>query len=453
MTSRHGGTGVRLRSMVTGQIAISVEILGPGPAVVVRSDPRQRRGALSCADGVGVAEAAHLALTERIPLVWVVSSSGAAVDEGLPALHGWGQAARAMAACSGIVPIALALVGPAVSGPALMLGLADVVVMTPEAFAFISGPAMVRQFTGVGIDIDSLGGPGVHSRHTGLAALTAQDAEHAMELLAEILGYLPPSADELTLRRSSCDPVSRSTPKLENLLPAGATGSYDMRQLAVEIVDDSELLELRSRWAPQLFTALARVGGQAVGIVGNQPQAMAGTLDIAASQKGARFVSFCDSFNLPIITLVDTPGFLPGKDLEWRGMIRHGAELAFAYAQASVPRVCLIVRKAYGGAYIVMDSKKMGSDVCLAWPSAEIAVMGAKGAVAILNRGTSASDQEALAADYEASFLTPWIAAERGYVDMVIEPASTRRAVADALVTLGTKRETPRSRKHANGPL
>jgi acetyl-CoA carboxylase carboxyltransferase component len=219
------------------------------------------------------------------------------------------------------------------------------------------------------------------------------------------------------------------------------------------VADDGELLEVRPMWAPQLVTALTAVGGMPVGVVANQPRAMAGTLDIPASQKGARFVRFCDAFNIPILTMVDTPGFLPGKDLEWRGMIRHGAELAFAYAEATVPRICLVLRKAYGGAYIVMDSKGIGNDICLAWPSAQIAVMGERGAVQILHRGAGAEEIIRLEAAYAEEYLTPWVAAERGFVDEVIDPADTRAGVHRALVLLATRTEHLPGRKHEAGPL
>jgi acetyl-CoA carboxylase carboxyltransferase component len=237
------------------------------------------------------------------------------------------------------------------------------------------------------------------------------------------------------------------------VVPTEPTSSYDVRDVAEAIVDDSDVLELRAAWAPQIVTALASVGGRPVGIVANQPRALAGTLDIAASQKAARFVKMCDSFNLPIITLVDTPGFLPGKDLEWRGMIRHGAELAFAYAEATVPRVCLILRKAYGGAYIVLDSKGVGNDICLAWPSAEVAVMGSRGAVQILHRRADPAQLAELEAQYAETFLTPWIAAERGFVDAVIGPADTRKVVNEAIALLASRREMLRGRRHDTGPL
>ena len=254
--------------------------------------------------------------------------------------------------------------------------------------------------------------------------------------MIELLGYLPSSADEEPGRwwmRRSC---RSACPEIGALLPATATGSYDVRDVAAGIVDEGSLIELRERWAPNVVTALATIGGRPIGVVANQPLALAGTLDIAASQKAARFVSFCDTFNLGILTLVDTPGFYPGKDLEWRGMIRHGAQLVFAYARATVPRLCVILRKSYGGAYIVMDSKRMGNDVCFAWPSAELAVMGAGQAAAILRRRATPEERAAFEADYAQRLLNPYVAAERGYVDAVIEPGDTRAAVAAAFEAL-----------------
>jgi acetyl-CoA carboxylase carboxyltransferase component len=422
--------------------------------VLARVDPTQRRGALSEADGATLAQGAAQALELHIPLVAVLSSSGADVHEGVAALHGWGTAARALAACSGVIPTVVVVTGPVVSGPALLLGQADVVVMTADAVAFVSGPAAVAQMTGVTLDLESLGGTGVHARSTGVSALSGLTEEDALRLAVDLLDHLPDHTDSMPpLDRSGTDPADRPTPELRDLLPAEPTGSYDVRDVAIAIADDGHILELRGAWAPQLVTALARIEGHPVGIVANQPRTMAGTLDIAASQKGARFVAFCDAFNLPIITLVDTPGFMPGKDLEWRGMIRHGAQLVFAYARATVPRICLILRKAYGGAYIVMDSKTMGNDLCLAWPSAEVAVMGAQGAVQILHRREDAATQARLVEAYGASYLNPYTAAERGYVDRVIDPAESRTAVAGALRMLATKREHLPARKHDNGPL
>ena len=237
------------------------------------------------------------------------------------------------------------------------------------------------------------------------------------------------------------------------MLPASSNGSYDVREVIRALADDGELLELRPRWAANVVTAYTTIGGMPVGIVANQPLALAGTLDIPASQKAARFVSTCDAFNLPIITLVDTPGFYPGKDLEWRGMIRHGAQLVFAYGRSSVPRICVILRKSYGGAHIVMDSKNMGNDLCIAWPCAELAVMGAGQAAAILQRRATDEERAAFEADYTKRLLNPYIAAERGLIDAVIEPADTRRVVAHALTMLIDKREHLQSRPHDNTPL
>jgi acetyl-CoA carboxylase carboxyltransferase component len=429
------------------------ELVGDRLAVVVRSTPGRNRGALAYEDGMTIAEAARTALERRLPLVLVLASSGADVVDGINAMHGWGAAAAGMARCSGIVPVLAAVTGPAISGIALMLGLADVVTMTPEAFAFVSGPDMVLEFTGIPLERVELGGTVVHATSTGICALPATNIDHAMALLADTLSFLPAHTDEPPPFISTSDRPDRLTPELCDVVPTEPTSSYDVRDVVESIVDDADILELRAAWAPQMVTALGSVGGRPVGVVANQPRALAGTLDIAASQKAARFVRMCDSFNLPIITLVDTPGFLPGKDLEWRGMIRHGAELAFAYCEATVPRVCLILRKAYGGAYIVLDSKGVGNDICLAWPSAEVAVMGSRGAVQILHRRADPAQLAQLEASYAETFLTPWIAAERGYVDAVIDPADTRKVVHEAIALLASRRELLRGRRHDTGPL
>ena len=448
-------TQLSLRAGVPGGTRAGLVALEPsGRRVVsVSLDAEVRRGALSNSDSETIAAAAAMALQQRLPLVVVLASSGADVFEGVASLDGWGKAAKAMALCSGIVPVIVVSYGLALSGPALLLGLADAVVMTTEAVAYVSGPAAVAQLTGQHVTSTQLGGQGVHARQSGVAALVADDIEGALDATDCLLAYLPDHVDEMPPRRATQDPSWRKTPQLRDLLPASPTGSYDVRRVVEALADDGELLELRSGWAPQLVTALCHVDGRPVGVVANQPQSMAGTLDIAASQKGARFVAFCDAFNLPLLTLVDTPGFMPGKDLEWRGMIRHGAQLVFSYAQATVPRVCLILRKAFGGAYIVMDSKGMGNDVCLAWPSAQVAVMGAAGAVQILHRREDPETQARLAVDYEETYLNPYVAAERGFVDSVIDPADTRVAVARALDLLATKRERLAARKHGNGPL
>jgi acetyl-CoA carboxylase carboxyltransferase component len=442
-----------LRARAPGAVSARVTEIGGRPVVEVDIEDDVRRGALSSAASETLATAAVTARAERMPLVGYIGSSGADIVEGMAALHGWGRAARAIADCSGVVPVVFTVTGPAVSGPALLLGLADQVVMTNDAYAFVSGPTMVAEFTGVVVDADELGGASAHARFSGAASLVVADRDAAAAAVADLLSYLPDHNDELPPERPSADPIDRQAPELHTILPEATTGSYDVRAVMRAIVDDEELLELRGRWAPNLVTALATVGGRPIGILGNQPLALAGTLDIPASQKGARFVAFCDAFNLPIVTLVDTPGFYPGKDLEWRGMIRHGAQLVFAYGRATVPRVGVVLRKSYGGAYIVMDSKRMGNDICLAWPGAELAVMGAGQASAILMRRASPEDTATFETDYRDRLLNPYVAADRGYVDAVIDPAATRTEVAWALKTLESKREQLQPRKHDNTPL
>jgi acetyl-CoA carboxylase carboxyltransferase component len=437
-----------------GSLAAHLTTLVGRDVVLVEVDDHDRRGALSEADGHVYAAAADHAVRAGIPLIGVISSSGADVHDGVAALHGWGTAARALQRCSGRVPVLLAATGPVLSGPALLLGLADQVVMTEDACAFVSGPRMVETFTGELLDADELGGAAVHAASTGVAALVVADREAAIAALGDLLTYLPQHIDEEPPRWFTEDPVDRETPEAGECVPASPTGGYDVRDVIRAVVDDGDLLELRARWAPNLVTALATVGGRSIGVVANQPVAIAGTLDIPASQKGARFVAFCDAMGIPLLTLVDTPGFYPGKDLEWRGMIRHGAQLAFAYARATVPRVAVVLRKAYGGAYIVMDCRTMGSDLYLAWPSAEIAVMGAKGAVEVLHRRETDPERRLqLEREYEARFLNPYVAADRGAVDAVIDPAATRREVAAAFELLASKQERLPARKHCNSPL
>lgn len=441
---------VALRGGVKGTIRARIDQLGPRSVVVAETLPGPRRGALAQRDGDSLAHAAEQARRLRLPLVIELASSGADVSGGIDALHGWGGAAAAVAACSGVVPIVVSAGGPVVSGPALLLGLADVVVMTPAAVAYVSGPTMVASFTGVRLSPHALGGASIHAAASGVCTIQTDDARGAVE---EVLSFLPDHCDAEPPCEPFWDPVTRRAPDLRALVPTQERASYDVRDVVRCVVDDAESCELWPLWASQLVTAFARLGGRPVGIVANQPRSLAGTLDISASQKGARFVRLCDTFNVPIVTFVDTPGFLPGKDLEWRGMIRHGAELAFAYAQATVPRICVILRKAFGGAYIVMDSKGLGNDVCFAWPQAEIAVMGAAGAVQILHRRTSEDARRRREDAYRERFLTPWAAAERGFVDAVIDPEDTRAAVVGALEQLATKREWLIGRKHDSGPL
>jgi acetyl-CoA carboxylase carboxyltransferase component len=408
------------------------------------------RGAIGVAEGRTIETLIDVAVENGLPVVGVLATSGADIGDGVAALHAWGRVAAALARASGVVPVVLAVAGPCVSGPSLLLGVADIVVMTADAFAYVSSPTSVRAITGQSLDAVSLGGAAVHATRSGVAALVVEDEAAALDAALGALAFLPDN----NLAEPPCwptaDPLDRP---VTAHVPCSPSESYDVRTLVADVVDDGDLLELGRLFAPNLVTSFAAIDGRPVGIVANQPLVKAGTLDIEASQKGARFVQLCDAFNLPLVTFVDTPGFQPGKDIEWRGMIRQGAQLVHAYAAATVPRVCVVVRKAYGGAYIVMDSKGVGSDYCVAWPDAEMAVMGAAGAVEVLHRRATPEERAALEADYAARYCTPDIAAARGLVDDVIDPADTRRVVASALHALRRKREHHPRRKHSNAPL
>jgi acetyl-CoA carboxylase carboxyltransferase component len=419
-------------------------------------------GAIGPPEGKTITGITELAVELGVPIVGTLASSGADVAEGMPSLHAWGEMARALANASGVVPTVLVVVGPCVSGPALLLGLADIVVMTEEAFAYVTGPDTVRSFTGIDVDHRGLGGAGVHGRRSGVATLVVTDEDTAHDIVGAILDLLPSNHLQDPPRFATSDPVDRDCARAAGAVPARPNASYDIRVVIEDVLDADTYLELRPTHAANLVTGLGRLDGRPVGVVANQPQQRAGTIDIEASEKAARFVQWCDCFNLPLITFVDTPGFEPGKDLEWRGMIRHGAELVYAYAGATVPRLCVVVRKAYGGAYIVMDSKGLGNDWCGAWPSAEIAVMGAPGAVQILHgRRLKAHDddterlreQAELELEYEERFANPYVAAERGFVDDVLPASDTRRILASALDRLATKREQLPPRRHGNTPL
>ena len=412
-----------------------------------------KHGAIGPVEGETIARLVHQAVDAGVPIVGILDTGGADVGEGVASLHAWGTVARALSQASGVVPVVMVVTGPCVSGPALLLGMADVVVVTGDAVAYVTGPATVEAMTGRVVTREQLGGVGVLAGRSGVAALVANDEDDAIAHVADVLAFLPPNVSELPPVSVAVDPADRPCERAATIVPSSANAPYDVRELVADVVDDSDLLELRPGYGGALVTALARIDGRPVGIVANQPLHLAGTLDIEASRKGARFVRFCDAFGLPIVTFVDTPGFLPGVEHEWRGMIRHGAELAFSYALATVPRLCVVVRKAYGGAYIVMDAKAMGNDLCIAWPGAELAVMGAAGAVQILHRGESEERRAELAAEYAADFCTPRVALERGYVDHLVDPVDTRRVLANGLRAFAAKRERLPKRKHDNTPL
>jgi len=421
----------------------------------------KHHGAIGARGGATVERAVQLAGQLEIPLVGELDTSGAELGEGVAALHAWGRLARELVSVSGVVPTLLSVTGACVSGPALALGCFDQVVMTDDAFAFVSGPDSIADFTGESVSRTELGGSDVHDRRSGVAALVVPDDETARQALTAILSYLPDHHLADAPRSARVDPRDRECRIAAAAIPASPSASYDVRAVIDDVVDAESRLELRAAYAPNLVTALAALDGRPIGVVANQPAHRAGTIDIEASRKAARFITWCDNFNFPIVTFVDTPGFEPGRDLEWRGMIRHGAELVHAYAAATVPRLCVVMRKAYGGAYIVMDSRGLGNDLTVAWPGAQIAVMGAPPAVQILygKRLRTLDGDERITAErelideYVEKFDNPYRAAERGLVDAVIAPEATRAVLCDALDVLASKRDSQPDRRHSNTPL
>ncbi|MEO6628016.1 MAG: carboxyl transferase domain-containing protein, partial [Aquihabitans sp.] len=392
------------------------------------------------ADQSGAAEAEVVERGLRLagdlgcPVLIVIRSVSVTPDHGgIDALVAWGRVAAAAVRISGVVPLLVAVTGAVHGSLTPLLGLADHVIVTRDATAYLNGPRPVSLVTGTAITPTELGGAVVHATRSGLAALVAHDHDDAVTALADLLAHFPDNHLVVPPHWPSTDSPHRQCPAAAAVVPAETNRSYDVREVLADVFDEGSVLEVYASHAPNLVTAYARLDGRSVAVVANQPAVRAGTLDIESSGKGARHVQLADAFGLPIVTFVDTPGYQPGRDLEWRGMIRHGAKLVHAYASASVPRVSVILRKAYGGAYIVMDSRTMGSDLVLAWPTAEIAVMGAPGAVAILHRRDldTAHDPDArrleLEAAYRDAYCSPRIAAERGLVDEVIDPADTRR--------------------------
>ena len=458
---RHHLVGDWLRPIATG--ASSNVVAG-----VRRFDERQvmwletgAGGLLSLRDFDVLARAVVDAADNGLPIVGAISSLTPEIDADPGSIVGWGRWARALAAASGIVPTLVVIDGPVTSGLALVLGLVDIVIATDRSMAYVSGPPAVVATSGRVIDPIDLGGPAVHGSTSGVAAIRAGDAESALIALADVLAFLPSNNLTEAPRHPGRDSADRPSRACAELVPDDDRLAYDVRDVIADLVDDHELCELRAGFGRSMVCGLARLDGHSIGVVASQPAHLAGAIDIASSQKAARFVQWCDAFGLPLLTLVDTPGYLPGRDLEWAGMIRHGGQLAFAYAAATVPRLCVIMRKAFGGAYIIMDCATMGNDVALAWPGSKIAVMGAPGAVQILHQrhlsgldaGAATAERERLEADYATTHLTPDDALRRGYVDAVVEPADTRPALCRALGTLLGKRSPGSARKHHNGPL
>lgn len=405
-----------------------------------------------------VAEIMHMALKTGSPFVFINDSGGARVQEGIDALSGYGKVFHANVLLSGVVPQVALVCGPCAGGAAYSPALTDFIIQTRQSQLFITGPQVIRQVTGERVSAEQLGGPDAHMRLSGVIHFIAEDDRHAVLLCRKLLGFLPANNLEDPPQVEG-DPAVESNPLLETLVPAQARQGYDVRQVIAAVVDFADFLEVQAGFAPNIVVGFARIGGGTVGVVANQPLVQAGVLDIDASDKAARFIRFCNAFNIPLLSFVDVPGFLPGVRQEHAGIIRHGAKLLFAYASATVPKVTVILRKAYGGAYVAMCSKDLGADRVFAWPSAEIAVMGAEGAAEIVFRKEidEAAEPEQkrreLIEEYRETFSNPYVAAARRLVDAVIEPALTRRHVAQALEYLRNKRELRPQKKHGLMPL
>jgi len=394
------------------------------------------------------------------PVVGINDSGGARIQEGVVSLAGYADIFFRNVQASGVVPQISLVMGPCAGGAVYSPVMTDFVMMVEEtSHMFITGPEVVKTVTGEEVTFEELGGARTHATRSGVAHLTSPDERSLIEDCRYLLSFLPQSNEHGAPWEPPSDPPDRESEELDRLIPDEATRPYDMHDVIRPVVDDGEFFEIHERWAENLICGFARLGGHSVGIVANQPRALAGVLDIDSSIKGARFVRTCDAFNIPVVTFVDVPGFLPGTDQEWRGIIRHGAKLLYAYCEATVPKLTVITRKAYGGAYDVMGSKHIGADFNFAWPTAEVAVMGSDGAVNIIFRKEieTADDPEARRADlveeYTDRFANPFTAAERGYVDDVIAPRRTRPALIEALeATRGKHVDAPR-RKHGNIPL
>src|SRR3954451_5119472 len=417
-------------------------------------------GSLGEAFAEKIVKVMDMALRYRCPIIGINDSGGARIQEGVVSLAGYADIFVRNVDASGVIPQISLIVGPCAGGAVYSPAITDFVMMAEgTAHMFITGPEVVKTVTGEDVSFEELGGATAHATRSGVAHFTAPDEKALFGDCRYLLSFLPQSSRDPPPWEPLSDPADRMHAELDTLIPDEPTKPYDMHEVIRRVVDDDEFMEVQARFADNIVCGFARLGGYPVGIVANQPRALAGVLDIGSSVKGARFVRTCDAFGLPVVTFVDVPGFLPGTDQEWGGIIRHGAKLLYAYCEASVPKLAVITRKAYGGAYDVMSSKHVGADFNFAWPTAEVAVMGPEGAVNIVFRNELADADDPVARrvelidSYKAQFANPFTAAERGYVDDVIRPSRTRPVLIDALETALTKRVERPKRRHGNIPL
>ncbi len=401
-----------------------------------------------------------LALSVGVPLIGLNDGAGARIQEGVVSLASYGGIFHRNVLASGVTPQISVILGPCAGGAVYSPAMTDFIFMVDEtSHMFITGPDVVKTVTGEEVTLEELGGAKSHATKSGVATFVSPDEKACLDDVKYLFSFLPSNNLETPPELHTGDDPERLCEDLREIMPASPNIPYDMKKVIESVVDDGDFFEYFPRWAGSIVCGFARLDGQTVGIVGNQPMVLAGVLDIESAEKGARFVRTCDAFNIPLVTFVDVPGFLPGVDQEYGGIIRHGAKLLYAFCEATVPRIQVITRKAYGGAYVVMNSKSIGADLAFAWPSAELAVMGPQGAVEILYRRELADADDPVARraelvdDYTERFANPYVAAERGFIDDVIDPAETRRKVIAGLDLLKSKREELPQRKHGNIPL
>ncbi|MFB7447793.1 MULTISPECIES: acyl-CoA carboxylase subunit beta [unclassified Streptomyces] len=457
---RAQGFGLEAKRPYTDGVIVGWGTVHGRTVFVYAHDFRIFGGALGEAHAQKIHKIMDMAIAAGAPLVSLNDGAGARIQEGVTALAGYGGIFQRNSRASGVIPQISVMLGPCAGGAAYSPALTDFVFMVRETSQmFITGPDVVKAVTGEEITQNGLGGADVHSSVSGVSHFVHDDEQSCIDEVRYLLSLLPQNNREAPPARPADDPVERRNDVLLDLVPAEGNRPYDMREVIEEIVDDGEYLEVGEHWATNVICALARIDGQVTGLIANQPQSLAGVLDIDASDKAARFVQTCDAFNIPLVTLLDVPGFLPGVDQEHGGIIRHGAKLLYAYCAATVPRISLILRKAYGGAYIVMDSRSIGADLAYAWPTNEIAVMGAEGAANVIFRRdiAAAENPESMRAqrikEYQSELMHPYYGAERGLVDDVIDPAETRAVLAAGLAMLRAKHAELPSRKHGNQPM
>ncbi len=423
-------------------------------------------GSLGEVAGEKIVKIMNFALKTGVPIIGILDSGGARIQEGVVALGKYGEIFRLNTMCSGVIPQISVIMGPAAGGAVYSPALTDFVIMVDKtSHMFVTGPDVIKTVTGEEVSFEELGGALTHNKTSGVSHYLASDESDALDYARALISYLPDNnmTESPVYDSDTAFEITDADRRLNTIIPDSPNQPYEMKTIIESIVDGGEFLEVQPLFAPNILIGFGRIEGRSVGIVANQPNAMAGTLNIEAGEKASRFVRFCDAFSIPILTLVDVPGYLPGTDQEWAGVIRRGAKLLYAYAEATVPLVTIITRKAYGGAYIVMGSKQLGADVNIAWPTAEIAVMGGAGAVNILYRAelkaaeANGEDAEALrarlASEYTYGVASPFLAAERGELDNVLEPAGTRLAVLKAFRGLRGKRAEQPTKKHGNIPL